>query len=104
MLVPFAHPFDIWVFINKKLVLLIEYFAPRQRGAFFLFFRNAFIQLFTELRWFIEVLCCHVISPLKSPAIARLTYLVKIFYTYSSVNVLILKIDIYNNKPTRQCI
>ncbi|MCB4843449.1 hypothetical protein LHV18_22890 [Providencia rettgeri] len=36
-----------------------------------LFFRNAFIQLFAELSWFIEALCCHGISPLKSPAIAR---------------------------------
>ncbi|HID7796361.1 TPA: hypothetical protein ACXIBN_003245, partial [Proteus mirabilis] len=40
----------------------------------FLFFWNAFIQLFTELSWVIETLCCHDISPLKSPAIARRYY------------------------------
>lgn len=39
---------------------------------FFLFFWNAFIQLFTELSWVIEALCCHDISPLKIPAIARI--------------------------------
>ncbi|MER1813957.1 hypothetical protein KC982_04180 [Proteus mirabilis] len=39
-----------------------------------LFFGNAFIQFFTELSWVIETLCCHDISPLKSPAIARRYY------------------------------
>ncbi|WP_204321172.1 hypothetical protein, partial [Proteus mirabilis] len=46
--------------------------CPCTHAGLFLFFWNAFIQLFTELSWVIETLCCHDISPLKSPAIARL--------------------------------
>ncbi|EPB1200216.1 hypothetical protein ACRBN3_004270, partial [Providencia stuartii] len=53
------------IFISSTDVL-----SPRCVG-FFLFFRNAFIQFFSELSWLIETLCCHDISPLKSPAILR---------------------------------
>ncbi|MDF7286527.1 hypothetical protein, partial [Proteus mirabilis] len=45
--------------------------CPCTHAGLFLFFWNAFIQLFTELSWVIETLCCHDISPLKSPAIER---------------------------------
>ncbi len=78
---------------KQKIGSINRLFQPRLAKGLFLFFRNAFIQLFTELSWFIATLCCHYVSPvgIKSPAIARLTYLVKIYYTYLSINVLFCK-------------
>ncbi|MEQ5179289.1 hypothetical protein [Proteus genomosp. 6] len=60
-----------------------------------LFFWNAFIQFFTELSWVIETLCCHDISPLKSPAIARLVVALSVVY-FSMVILVLLKYRIHS--------